>query len=151
MPLTKLTQVLIGKSILETALVGALAVVTFLTVLPPNFHGWGEATSDGIAGWAVNSASPSERVTVQLFIDGQFKATMEANLSRPDVASAGWALDEWHGYYFALPSLTSGPHEAAVYALRSSGNGARKSLQRLGTTIRFTLSPDGRLHKDQNH
>ena len=53
---------------------GTLAVFTFMTVFPPYFHGWGEVTETGIAGWAVNSAEPWERVEVQLFIDGQFIA-----------------------------------------------------------------------------
>ena len=102
LPSTNLVHVLIGKSILETLFVGALAVIAFLTVLPPNFHGWGEVTDDGVAGWAVNSGSPWERVEVQLFVDGHFFATAVANGSRPDVSAAGWALDEWHGYDFDI-------------------------------------------------
>jgi hypothetical protein len=145
MPSTNLVQVLIGKSIVETVLVGSLAIIAFLSVLPPYFHGWGEVTEDGIAGWAVDNGSPWERVEVQLFIDGKFFDTGVANRSRPDVSSAGWALDEWHGYSFVVHSLSPGPHEARVYALRTSGNATRKSLQLLGTPIPFIVGNEGKL------
>jgi len=145
LPSTNLVHVLIGKSILETLFVGSLAVIAFLSVLPPYFHGWGEVANDGIAGWAVDNGSPWERVEVQLFIDGKFFGTAVANRPRPDVSAAGWALDEWHGYSFITNSLNAGPHEARVYALRNSGNATRKSLQLLGTPMPFIVGADGKL------
>lgn len=144
-PSANLIHVLIGKSIIETLLVGALAVVTFLNVFPPFFHGWGEITEAGISGWVVNNAEPWERVEVQLFVDGQFVATGVANRSRPDVSGAGWARDEWHGYEFQLASLKPGKHEALVYALHDSGTGSRKSLQLMGEPIEFAVGNDGRV------
>src|SRR3979409_427278 len=120
-PSSRLVHVLIGKSILEVLVVGALAVVTFITVLPPFFHGWSEVMETGISGWAVNNASPWERVEVQLFVDGKFVAQGIANQSRPDVAAAGWAKDPWHGYTFPLKSLSLGDHTARVYAVHESG------------------------------
>lgn len=142
-PSTRLVHVLIAKSIAETLLVGALAVFTFVTVLPPYFHGWGEVTESGIAGWAVNNASPWERVEVQLFIDGQFVSAGIANQSRPDVAAAGWAKDPWHGYTFPLKSLSIGDHTARVYAVHDSGAGARKTLQLLGDPIPIVVNKNG--------
>ena len=144
-PSTSLVHVLIGKSILETLLLGALAVFTFITVLPPFFHGWGEVTDKGISGWVVNDAAPWGRVEVQLFVDGKFVADVVANESRPDVVAAGWAKDEWHGYTFPLTSLALpiGSHEARVYALHGSGNGDRKSLQLVGGTIPFVVDSNG--------
>jgi hypothetical protein len=141
----QLVNLLIGKSIAETILVGAIAVVAYLSAFPPTFHGWGEAVleSRSLAGWAVNDAAPWERVEVQLFIDGKLSATQTANLSRPDVAKAGWAKDEWHGYNFALPSLAAGNHEARVYAMRESGDASRYTLQLLGDPIRFVVNADG--------
>jgi hypothetical protein len=144
-PATSLTQVLIGKSILETLLVGALAVFAFLSVLPPFFQGWGDVTNTGISGWAVNNASPWQRVEVQLFVDGKFVATGVADQSRPDVLSAGWAQDEWHGYEFQLTAVSKGEHEARVYAVHDSGKGARKTLQLVGEPITFALDGDGKL------
>lgn len=140
-----LVHILIGKSVVETLLVGALAVFTYLTVLPPYFHGWGEITKTGVAGWAVNNAEPWDRVEVQLYINGGFFAQGVADKSRPDVPAAGWSRDEWHGYEFPVGALGQGTHEARVYAVHHSGNGARKTLQLLGNSITFSIDSNGRL------
>ena len=141
----QLVNLLIGKSIAETILVAAIAVGVYLNAFPPTFHGWGEAVAEtrSIAGWAVNDASPWERIEVQLFIDGKLSGTQTASLSRRDVVAAGWARDEWHGYNFALPSRAAGNYEARVYALHESGGAARYTLQLLGDPIRFVVNPDG--------
>ena len=141
----QLLNLLIGKSIAETILVGAIAVIAYLNAFPPTFHGWGEAVAESrsIAGWAVNDAAPWHRVEVQLFVDGELRGTQSANFSRPDVVAAGWAKDEWHGYNFALPSLTPGNHEARVYALHESGGAMRYTLQLLGDPIMFVVNADG--------
>jgi len=146
-PTSRLVHLLIGKSILETLLVGGLAVFSFMTILPPFFHGWGEVTGSGIAGWVVNNGEPWERVEVQLFVDGKFIADGIANQSRPDVSAAGWARDPWHGYTFRLDTLSRGYHEARVYALHDSGAGARKSLQLVGDQIPFLVDEQGNLSK----
>ncbi|MDQ2937189.1 MAG: hypothetical protein M3R67_06745 [Acidobacteriota bacterium] len=146
-PSTSLVHVLVGKSIVETLLVGALAVFTFLNVFPPYFHGWSELADTRIAGWVVNNASPWERVEVQLFIDGRFVADEIANESRPDVLAAGWSRDEWHGYAFPISSLNPGSHEARVYALHDSGGNLRKSLQLVGDPIRFAVETNGKFKR----
>ncbi|MDQ5846641.1 MAG: hypothetical protein M3539_15250 [Acidobacteriota bacterium] len=148
-PSVKLVHLLIGKSILETLLVGTLAVFSFLSIFPPNFHGWGEVTSNRITGWAVNNAAPWDRVEVQVFVDGRFVVHGVANLSRPDVRAAGWARDEWHGYAFHIGVQSPGPHEARVYALHDSGDGKRKSLQLLGDPIPFLVDDGGNLQTIQ--
>jgi hypothetical protein len=134
-----LTNLLVGKAIAEAVLVAALALFFYFTTFPPYYRGWGEATQQGIQGWAVNNASPWDRVEVQLYIDGRFIDGQTANLSRPDVSSAGYARDEWHGYAFELPPLERGEHEAGVYALHRSKEGARYTLQLLGKPIRFRV------------
>jgi acylphosphatase len=141
----QLVNVLIAKSILETVLVGTIAVVVYLDVFPPSFHGWGEAVAESrsIAGWVVNDADPWGRVEVQLFIDGKFVGTQVAQLSRSDVFAAGWSKDEWHGYNFVVADAAVGTHDARVYALHPSGNGARYSLQLLGDPILFEVNADG--------
>ena len=141
--MSRLVHLLIVKSVLDTILVGTIAVVVHLNAFPPTFHGWGEAVTGAksIAGWVVNDADPWKRVEVQLFIDGKLIGTQVAHLSRPDVAAAGWSKDEWHGYSFAVEGLAPGPHEARVYSLH--GDGARYSLQMLGDPIRFEVNSDG--------
>lgn len=135
----KLVNLLLAKSILETIFVGTIAVVVYVKLFPPTFHGWGEAVveSQSISGWVVDDADPWRRVEVQLFVDGKFVDTQVAQLSRPDVVVAGWAKDEWHGYTFVLSGLSEGAHEAKVYALHQSGN--RYTLQMLGEPIRFDV------------
>jgi hypothetical protein len=145
-PSKKLVHTLIAKSIIETLLVGGLAVFAFITLFPPYFHGWGEVTDGAIVGWAVNNAEPWQRVQVQLFIDGQFVATGIAESSRPDVSAAGWAKDEWHGYQFPMPALPVGRHEARIYALHDSV-GEKKSLQMLGDPLMFGVEPGGKIVK----
>jgi hypothetical protein len=139
----KLVHLLIGKSIAETLLVAIIAVVFFLALFPPYFRGWGEATPNAIAGWAVNEAVPTERVEVQLFIDGRFNASDTAALSRPDVRAAGWSSDDWHGYRFMPAALSPGEHLAQVYAMHSNGAGTRRTLQLLGDPIRFVVDNQG--------
>jgi len=143
--MTRLVNLLFAKSILETILVGAIAVVVYLNAFPPTFHGWGEAVagSKSISGWVVNDADPWGRVEVQLFVDGKLTGTQVAHLSRPDVVAAGWCKDEWHGYSFVVDGLVPGTHEARVYAVHASSNGARYTLQMLGDPIRFDVNGDG--------
>ena len=141
----KLVNALIVKSILDTVLVSAIAVGVYMNAFPPTFRGWGEAVPETqtIAGWAVNTSDPGQRVEVQLFIDGRFRNNQIATFSRPDVVAAGWAEDEWHGYIFTTPKLPPGIHEALVYAIHPSRNGAQYTLQMLGDPIRFEVKVDG--------
>lgn len=144
-PFSQLVNLLIAKSVLDTILVGTIALVVYLNAFPPTFHGWGEAvaSSQSIAGWVVTDADPWRRVEVQLFVDGKLVETQVAHLSRPDVVAAGWARDEWHGYSFPVTGLTPGVHEARVYALHPSRNGERYTLQLLGDPIQFEVRRDG--------
>lgn len=141
----RLVNLLIAKSILDTVLVGVIAVAVYLDAFPPTFHGWGEAVVEArsISGWVVSASDPWRRVEVQLFVDGKLVGTQVAHLSRPDVVAAGWSKDDWHGYSFAVPELASGTHEARVYALHHSDNGDRYTLQLLGDPIRFEVNADG--------
>lgn len=147
-PSSKLIHALIGKSIAEALLVGALAVFAFANLFPPHFHGWHEINERSITGWAVDSSRPWKRVDVQLFIDGRFFAAAVASESRPDVVAAGWARDEWHGYSFPIDSLSPGYHEASVYVLHVGFAGKRKSLQMIGESRLFKVDASGNLTKE---
>ena len=143
----KLVHALIAKSLAETLLVATLALLFYLSAFPPSFHGWGDVLPHAISGWAVNQADQSERLEVQLFVDGTFAADAIANQSRPDIVAAGWARDEWHGYSFEPLKVTPGLHEARVYALHPSGRGKRQTLQQLGDPIWFNVDPGGVAHR----
>ena len=140
-PSSQLINLLIAKSVLETILVGTIAVAVYVNAFPPTFHGWGEAIagSQSISGWVVSDSDPWRRVEVQLFVNGKLVGTQVAHLSRPDVVAAGWAKDEWHGYSFVLRGLSPGTHEARVYALHPSAGGAPYTLQMLGDPIKFEV------------
>lgn len=140
---SKLVNTLIGKSIVEALLVGVVAIVSFLSLFPPTYHGWGEVipTKKSISGWAVNSAQPYQRLKVQLYIDGKYLGEQIAEQSRPDVTKAGWTRDEWHGWTFVLPVVASGTHEARVFVVTDSTD--RLTLQLLGDPLRFEVASEG--------
>ena len=75
-----------------------------------------------IAGWARDPVSPDEAVQVQLFIDGDFVASMRANEQRPDLVTAGAARRPDHGFTFTIDSLKLSPgrHIVQVYAIRAA-------------------------------
>jgi hypothetical protein len=55
------------------------------------------------------------------------------------VYAANRAGDEWHGFVFPTPKLSSGEHEARVYAVHSNGAGSRRTLQLIGKPFRFRV------------
>jgi hypothetical protein len=137
----RLTNFLIGKSIIEALFVGVLAIVFYLTAFTPFFRGTLDlADAQKVAGWVVNQAAPRVHVEVQLYIDGRFAGSGTANLSRPDVKAAGRAEDENHGFVFNTPPLSAGQHEARVYAVHMSGEGQRRTLQLVGQPLVFSVA-----------
>ena len=138
----RLAHFLIGKALVETLLVGALAVGFYLTAFTPFFRGSLDAAdARRVAGWAVNHNDPQARVEVQLYIDGRFVAHLAADSPRPDVPAAGRAADERHGFVFDTPPLAAGTHEARVYAVHASGGGQRRTLQLVDKPLTFTVAP----------
>jgi len=140
---SKLVQLLIAKSAIEIVLVAGLAVGFFLITFP-HFQGWGEATPRAIEGWVVSQQHPDQKVEVQLFIDDRFISSGVADRSRPDIVIAGKAKDEWHGFSFEIPALNQGYHVARAYAVHSTHQGTRKTLQLIGDPIPFDLDAEGK-------
>jgi hypothetical protein len=137
-PRARLVHLLISKSIIEALLIGTVAVAFFFATTNPYFRGvLDNADKISITGWAVDESRPFARVEIQLFVDDHFTATAIADQFRPDVHEAKRAEDDWHGFVFETPRLSVGDHEARVYALHSSGAGARKTLQLIGKPYRF--------------
>ena len=145
---SRLLQLLLAKSFLDIVLVSALAVGFFFKAFPPYFHGWGEATEDSISGWVINRYDSEQRVEVQLFIDERFVGSVTADQPRPDIVTAGKIKEGNHGYVFRLPRLSQGLHTAVVYALTSSSDGRRRSLQQVGDPIGFEIDANGRARPD---
>ena len=137
-PLGYKTHLLLAALVLSTLVVGTLTLYARHAAYPPHFRGFGEVTPRGeIAGWAVNTARPSERVHVELYIDGRFVAHQPAILPRPDVLAAGRSADEYCGYVFPLPPLLPGDHEARVSALHAPPSADYRTRQQLGPPLRF--------------
>lgn len=136
---TRLTHLLLGKSIVETLFVAALVVVFARQTFNPFFRGsLDNADAQAVAGWVVDASAPAARVEVQLFIDGHFAARGRADRERADVRSAGRAPDEFHGYNLQPPLLPPGEHEARIYAVQPSGAG-RITLQQVDKPLRFVV------------
>ncbi len=137
---TRLTNLVIAKSIVEGLFVAAIAVGFYFSAFNPFFRGWtDEANANHVSGWVVNEATPFGRVETQLYVDGQFAGSLLANLPRPDVLAAGRACNEGCGFRFDTPPLVAGEHEARAYAVHASGGGLRRTLQLIGRPLRFTV------------
>ena len=142
---SKLVHLLISKSMAEALLVTAVAVGFYFATTNRHLRGvLDQADSQTVTGWVVDEAGPWNRVEVQLFIDGKFRAHTVADRFRPDVHEAHRAEDDWHGFVFQTPPLSDAvEHEARVYALYSSGAGNRQTLQLIGKPFRFRVEQKG--------
>lgn len=134
----RLVNLLLGKAALDLLFVCALAAGFHYAAFRPSFRGaLDQADARGVRGWVVDKAEPGGRVEVQLYLNGRFAAAAEATEPRPDVAAAGLAPDERHGFVFRLDP-PPGEYEARVYAVRESSAGRRRTLQQIGHAARFT-------------
>ena len=141
---SKLGHLLIAKSMAEALLISAVSVGFYFVTTNPYLRGVLDyADSQTVAGWAVDEVQPAARVEVQLYIDGIFVADRAAGEFRPDLREAKRAADDWHGFVFNVPPIPPGEHEARVYAVHSSGAGARRTLQLIGKPLRFRVSRSG--------
>jgi|ERR1041385_4070363 hypothetical protein len=134
----RLIHLLISKSMVEALLIAAVAVGFYFVTTNPNLRGvLDNADKTSANGWAVDESNPAARVEVQLFVDDAFCDAGTANEYRPDVHAAQRASDDWHGFSLRIPALNPGHHEARVYAVHSSGGGARRTLQLIGKPFNF--------------
>ena len=124
----------------EALLITAVAVGFYFATTTHSLRGvLDQADNTPITGWAVDEANPSARVEVQLFIDDRFAGDSMANQYRPDVHQAKRATDDWHGFAFPTPQLSTGDHQACVYAVHTNGAGTRRTLQLIGKPYRFRI------------
>jgi len=136
----RLTRLLLSKLTLDLLFVAALAVYTQAVAFRPFYSGSLDyADSKSVRGWVVDRSEPAAAVEVQLYVDGRFASAALADEPRPDVSERGYAEDERHGFVFRLDNMRAGEHEARVYAVHASRNGARRTLQQIGGALRFTV------------
>ncbi|HVF86364.1 MAG TPA: hypothetical protein VM866_02185 [Pyrinomonadaceae bacterium] len=142
---SRLTHLLIAKSLLEMLFVGSLAVFFYYQTFNVYIRGSLDAAdARNVAGWAVDEGEPQRRVVVQLYINDRFVASREADAFRPDVLAAGRAADERHGFMFDTPALPPGDYEARVYAQHESSGEGRRTLQIIGRPLKFQIIHDAR-------
>ncbi|WP_266368886.1 PQQ-dependent sugar dehydrogenase [Tellurirhabdus rosea] len=70
-----------------------------------------EADCSFVKGWVVDRNQPNVPITVDLYIDGQFEATLRADLYRQDLAQY-LGDNGYHGFLYTLPAgrRTGGTH-----------------------------------------
>lgn len=131
-------QLLVGKSICEALVVASVAVGLFLATTNLALHGQLEvADAQTISGWVTDDSAAGQPVEVQLFIDDKFIEQKTANESRAGEHQADRAQGDGHEFAFKTPALTAGEHEAKVYVLHRGASLSRRTLQILGSPIRF--------------
>jgi hypothetical protein len=140
----RLSQILIGKSLVETLFVAALLVSFSYTHFNPRLRGTLDAAdARAVAGWVVDEAAPQRQVEVELYIDDHFVARRRAGESRPDVLAAGRAASAEHGYVFETPPLPAreGEYEARVFAVETGADSSRHALVQVGDALKFRVRP----------
>jgi hypothetical protein len=97
----------------------------------PEIRGFIDGLSGNqIDGWAFEPAHPTERVIVELRLDGQAAATTVADRHRTDLVRAGIG-DAFHGFRFALkPDWAERRSDLAVVARGAAGGEALLQLFR---------------------
>lgn len=142
--ITRLTQYLVVKSILELLFVISLAVSFFLTVFTPSLSGVVEdANAEHVTGWISDAAARQSYIEVQLYIDDHFTASSVIGRERSGIKTAKDADESRHGFRFDTPPLAQGEHEASVYVARESRDQLRLTLQLIGKPQRFAASANG--------
>lgn len=137
---SKLLRAVIAKSFVEVALVCVVATLAAFSTFNPQLRGAIDvADRTRVAGWVHDPQSPDQPIEVQLFIDGEFVATMRADEKRDDLVRTGATTQPNHGFSFSIESvdLSNGEHRAQVYAVRAAA-GANRILLPI-TTAPFTF------------
>jgi len=125
---SRLLVALLLKALLEIGLLVFLASLTTSLTFPPGLRGAiDRATPAEGRGWAFNQTTPQDAVTVQIFLDGKFLASVRADAPRPDLVTAGVTSSPAHGFVFSLEgaALGPGPHRVEVFALHFAPGGTR--------------------------
>jgi hypothetical protein len=77
-------------------------------------------TGSKLYGWAYDADAPGTGIAVDIYVDGVYAATTNANLARADVDTYLGSAN--HAFAADLPTLTFGEHKIDVYAAESQGN-----------------------------
>jgi alginate O-acetyltransferase complex protein AlgJ len=128
------------------------------TAAAPSIEGRVNIVKDGcVKGWAWRPARPSERVEIEVFVDGMVVAYGRAAQPRASLREAGVG-DGAHGFQIDLPAALAAPGRRAI-DLRAAGTGERLAFsasyrvtatseehpfaQTLFVPVRRSRGPDG--------
>ncbi|MFN9742883.1 MAG: hypothetical protein ACK562_12350 [Acidobacteriota bacterium] len=141
---TRLFLAVAGKFPLEILLLAAVASYAAWSNFHPLVRGAIDlALPERVAGWAFDPEQPRTPLEVQLFIDGQFRATQRADQPRPDLVAAGATPGPDHGFNFPIPpaALSAGRHTVEVFVLRPALNGYRTLVPLSNEPKSFSIEP----------
>lgn len=94
-----------------------------------------DSTKGGmIIGWTADLDSKDTALVIQMWIDGQLRGNVKADLSRPDLAGPIGATN--HGFVFQLPPLEAGTHTIQLVTYDPTTGGSAV----IGTTQMLTYS-----------
>jgi len=128
------------KTFVEIVVVCALVGFAAYRNLHPRVRGAVDvASADRVAGWAFDPDSANDRLEVHLYIDDAFVATQTASFERSDLIAQRAANDPNHGFNFSSLEISTGEHNAQVYAVRKSFRGERLLLPLAPQPIRFSI------------
>jgi hypothetical protein len=80
-----------------------------------------------VAGWALDSMTPTVATDVHVYVDGGFARAVSSSGARPDVAAAFPEGGSAHGYDTTV-SAAPGAHQVCVYAIYADSRAANPSL-----------------------
>lgn len=94
---------------------------------------------DTVLGWVWNPADPTERVVVELWIDGRAVVQAVANLERSDLVDAGYG-DGWNAFALRLPELAPDGMDHGIEVVIAGTD------HRLSGSPKIHASPEPKLH-----
>jgi hypothetical protein len=141
----RLVRLLVAKAVVDLLFVCALAAGVHHAAFRPTFRGALEsADAAGVRGWVVDESGPGRRVEVQLYLDGRLAAATVADRPLAEGTAASEAGDGRQAFVFELRPPPPGEHEARVYALNTSADGRRRTLQQIGNATVFVVKGEGK-------
>ncbi len=83
-----------------------------------------EATVDGVSvsGWAIDSDATAA-IDVHVYVDGQPRAVLTADWSRPDVGAAYPDFGSGHGFSVDISNIATGSHTVCAYGINVGPGG----------------------------
>ena len=103
--------------------------------------GWlDSANAQSISGWAYDKDSGNNCISVHIYINNQFYASVIANKTRQDLVLANVTPNPEHGFVFSVPILPEGSHKINVYGIDSEG-GSNNELNGSPKYVKITNSP----------